>query len=201
MSFQLIAVAIMAAFYAIYIVKLVQQRKEGIKTFMISPDSLRDTNKVLELIMLAAVILTSAAELASIALSDYLGGMPFILIRIAGVILGILSVAVFWLSTRAMRKNWRVGINHNGDTKLVTKGIYSYSRNPAFLAFDMLFAGILMMFYNPVLLMCSLFSAVLLHIQIMLEERSLKKTFGDEYIEYKKKVRRYFGRIKDAEKA
>lgn len=196
--FQIIALATLAAFYAIYFLKQIKQRSEGVKTLKITPDSLKDTNKALELIMFAAVLLTTLAELASIALEGYLSKSKMLpgWARAIGAVIGVLAVIIFWLATRTMKKNWRVGVDSSGDTKLVTKGIYSYSRNPAFLAFDMLFAGILIMFYNPVLLMCSAFSALLLHIQIMIEERHLKKTFGEAYIDYKQKVRRYFGRIK-----
>lgn len=197
--FQLSSLAILAVFYAIYFLKLIKQRKEGIKTLKISPDSLKDTNKALELIMFAAVGLTTLAELASIALSGFLSKSKMLpdWARLIGVAVGVIAVIIFWLSTRSMKKNWRVGIDSDGDTKLVTKGIYSYSRNPAFLAFDLLFASILIIYYNQVLLLCSVFSAILLHIQIMIEERHLKKTFGEAYIEYKSKVRRYFGKIKD----
>ncbi len=56
------------------------------------------------------------------------------------------------------------------------KGIYNYSRNPAFLGFDLVYIGILLMFFNPVLLVISVFAMVMLHLQILREEKFLEKT-------------------------
>lgn len=80
-------------------------------------------------------------------------------------------------------------------TKLVTSGIYRISRNPAFLGFDMVYAGILLMFFNWVLFALSVFAMVVFHLQIVLvEEKYLERTFGRDYLEYREKVSRYFGR-------
>ena len=95
-----------------------------------------------------------------------------------------------------MKDSWRAGINTAGDTKLVTKGIYAFSRNPAFLAFDFLYIGILLMYFNPLLLGATVFAMVMLHLQILQEEKYLPQLFGEEYLEYKKNTGRYFGRGK-----
>nr|WP_300825021.1 methyltransferase [uncultured Schaedlerella sp.] len=80
-------------------------------------------------------------------------------------------------------------------TELVTNGIYWFSRNPAFLGFDLVYIGILLMFFHWILLAASVFAGVMLHLQIVyVEERFLKKVFGEEYLEYQKKVCRYLGR-------
>ncbi|MEE3470168.1 MAG: hypothetical protein VZR24_05840 [Butyrivibrio hungatei] len=47
------------------------------------------------------------------------------------------------------------------------KGIYNYSRNPAFLGFDLVYIGILLMFFNPVLLVISVFAMVMLHLYLL----------------------------------
>ena len=80
-------------------------------------------------------------------------------------------------------------------TELVTNGIYWFSRNPAFLGFDLVYIGILLMFFHWILLAASVFAGVMLHLQIVyVEERFLKEVFGEEYLEYQKKVCRYLGR-------
>lgn len=202
LSFQLVAIVILIAFYALYLLKWFQQRKLGVKGNAVTMDTFKDTRSALELIMKASVILTTAVQLASIFLADYLGTpLPLpdwavLIVRCIGAAVGVLAVFVFWLAIRAMKKNWRVGIDRTGGTKLVTKGIYALSRNPAFLAFDLLFISILLMFYNQALLVSSIFSAIMLHIQILQEERWLKKAFGDAYIDYKSRVRRYYGKIR-----
>ena len=73
--------------------------------------------------------------------------------------------------------------------------IYWFSRNPAFLGFDLVYIGILLMFFHWILLAASVFAGVMLHLQIVyVEERFLKEVFGEEYLEYQKKVCRYLGR-------
>ena len=80
-------------------------------------------------------------------------------------------------------------------TELVTNGIYWFSRNPAFLGFDLVYIGILLMFFHWILLAASVFAGVMLHLQtVYVEERFLKEVFGEEYLEYQKKVCRYLGR-------
>ena len=86
-------------------------------------------------------------------------------------------------------------ISKTDKTELVTDGIYQISRNPAFLGFDLVYIGILLMFFNPWLLIASVFAMLMFHLQIVnVEEDFLLETFGQEYLAYKKKVNRYIGR-------
>lgn len=78
--------------------------------------------------------------------------------------------------------------------EMITSGIYKISRNPAFLGFDCVYLGILLMFFNWILLAASVFAALMLHLQILQEEKYLPAAFGEAYISYKKCVRRYLGR-------
>lgn len=92
-----------------------------------------------------------------------------------------------------MKDSWRAGIQSEEKTSLIKKGIYKVSRNPAFLGFDLMYIGLLIMFFNIVHLVFVLLAIILLHLQILEEEKFLINTFDDEYIDYKKKVNRYFG--------
>lgn len=79
-------------------------------------------------------------------------------------------------------------------TELVTTGIYRFSRNPAFLGFDLMYVGVLLLYGNLLTLCVSAFAIVMLHLQILQEERYLVKTFGAPYQEYCRRVSRYLGR-------
>lgn len=95
----------------------------------------------------------------------------------------------------AMKDSWRAGVSETDKTELVTDGIYQISRNPAFLGFDLVYVGVLLMFFNWILLIVSAFAIFMFHLQIVyVEEVFLVGTFGDEYIRYKKNVHRYLGR-------
>ena len=93
-----------------------------------------------------------------------------------------------------MRDSWRAGVSKTDKTELVTDGIYQLSRNPAFLGFDLVYLSILLLFFNWVLLAFTVFAIVMLHLQMLQEEQYLAQEFGQAYLDYKKKVCRYFGR-------
>ena len=92
-----------------------------------------------------------------------------------------------------MKDSWRAGIPEKDKTKLVTGGIYKISRNPAFLGFDLSYTGMLLLYFNPLLAAFTVFAVVMLHLQILQEEKFMKATFGAEYCEYKARVCRYLG--------
>lgn len=93
-----------------------------------------------------------------------------------------------------MKDSWRAGIPDKDKTELITTGIYKYSRNPAFLDFDFMYIGVLLMYFNFLNAFFSLFATAMLHFRILREERCLKETFGKSYVEYCRRVFRYFGR-------
>ena len=89
----------------------------------------------------------------------------------------------------------KAGVFKTDKTELVTNGIYQISRNPAFLGFDLLYIGTLLMFFNWILCFLTVFAVIMYHLQIVnVEEDFLFATFGNEYLQYKKKVCRYIGR-------
>lgn len=194
--FRVAAAGILAAFYAIYFGKMTAQRRRGIRTDQIARGRKSRRVFVTESVMKVATYSTVAVQVASIALGTHLDCLP---LRLAGVLLGAAGVALFGAAVRTMRDSWRAGIPETDRTELVTGGVFSLSRNPAFLAFDLVYAGVLAICFNPLLAMFSLWSAVMLHLQILGEERFLAAAFGSEYIEYKNKTRRYYGR-KNTEK-
>lgn len=93
-----------------------------------------------------------------------------------------------------MKDSWRAGIPKQDKTKLVTDGIYAYSRNPAFLGFDLQYVGVMLMYCNPLTILFTAFTMLMLHLQILQEEKYMAATFGEEYLQYKKQVFRYLGR-------
>lgn len=191
MIFQAAAVLILLVFYGCYFTKMLSQKKKGIQTDQMGKGK-EGFVKYIEIIMKTATLLVPVTEAASIFLN--LSLFPG-WVRILGVVLGVLGVAVFLSAVLEMRDSWRAGVSKTERTELVTDGIYQISRNPAFLGFDLVYAGILLMFFNWILLAVTLLAALMLHLQIVnVEEDFLVTVFGDAYLEYRKKVNRYFGR-------
>ncbi len=144
-----------------------------------------------EIIMSAATLLIVPVELISILLGWNHMPSP---VRIAGVVTGFVGDAVFLAAVLTMRDSWRAGIPETDRTEFVSHGIYRYSRNPAFLGFDLMYIGILLMYFNGVLLLFTIWVIVMLHLQILQEEKYLETVFGEEYRVYRECTGRYFGR-------
>jgi len=60
-----------------------------------------------------------------------------------------------------------------------------------------MYIGVLLLYGNLLTLGFSVFAVVMLHLQILQEERFLACTFGEPYQEYYRRVFRYLGRRKE----
>lgn len=191
MEFKLVSIATLSIFYGCYFVKMLCQKKQGIQTDQIGKGKVGSV-KFVEVTMKIAAVLVFAAQLVGIFL-----GMShsFIVIRVMGAVVSVMGTIVFIVSVLTMRDSWRAGVSKTDKTELITNGIYQISRNPAFLGFDLLYIGILLMFFNWVLCVLTFFAVTMYHLQIVyVEEDFLLDVFGNEYLQYKKKVCRYIGR-------
>ncbi|MCI5591692.1 MAG: isoprenylcysteine carboxylmethyltransferase family protein [Ruminococcus sp.] len=190
LPFKLMAIFILAVFYAIYFGKMIIQKKKGITTHQIGKRKEKKLHTV-ETLMSVATFSVVIIQLLSIFFDWNImpSGARFTGFCIAGI-----GDIFFLISVTYMKDSWRAGIPEKDKTKLVTDGIYKFSRNPAFVGFDFMYIGILLMFFNIGTLLFSHFSIMMLHMQILQEEKYMAKTFGEEYLEYKKKVFRYIGR-------
>ena len=191
MEFKLISIASMIAFYGCYFLKMFHQKKQGIQTDQIGKDKIGFV-KFVEITMKNAAILVFIAGLDSIFLET---GHSLTAIRVMGAIISVGGTVIFIVAVWTMRDSWRAGVSKTDKTELITNGIYHISRNPAFLGFDLLYIGTLLMFFNWILCFLTVFAVTMYHLQIVnVEEDFLLATFGNEYLKYKKKVCRYIGR-------
>lgn len=191
MSFQISAVIILLVFYGCYFGKMFMQKKKGIQTDQIGKGKTGFV-KMIELTMKVATLLVPLVEIISIAVNV---SNLSIIARYLGIVTAILGDIVFVISVWTMKDSWRAGVSPTDKTELVTTGIYQISRNPAFLGFDLVYIGVCLMFFNWLLFLVSVFAMIMFHLQIVnVEEDFLLDSFGEDYIAYKKKVNRYFGR-------
>ena len=77
-------------------------------------------------------------------------------------------------------------------TKLIVSGVYKFSRNPMYLGLLLVLSGISTIL-NPIggLFLIPLFILYLNLFQIIPEENAMINLFKDEFLEYKKNVRRW----------
>ena len=191
MIFQLIALGCFAALYGCYLAKMLAQKKQGIQTDHLG-EGKQGFVKFVELGTKFAAALVLLAGLVSIFLNTARSPAP---VRAAGAVLGILGAAVFIAAVHTMGDSWRAGVSEHEQTALVTTGIYRFSRNPAFLGFDLLHLGTLLMFFSGPLCALTALAILMYHLQIAnVEEDHMIISFGEEYLQYRKTVRRYLGR-------
>ena len=190
MIFQIIAVLILIVFYSFYFAKIIIQKRQSIKTNQMGKGNKPKKVLLIERILSVTTISAVIGGVCSIFLvKDYLHSE----IRIIGIVTGVIAILFFASAVNIMKNSWRVGIPEE-KTALVTSGIYNFSRNPAFVGFDLLYLSLCLMFFNIPLIVISIFAAAMLHIQILQEEEYMHITFGAEYDEYKKHIKRYLGR-------
>ena len=188
-SYPLLALFVLAVFYGIYFVKMLAQKRRGIRTLQIRQRKEKSIQTV-ELLMSIATLGVVIAQLVYILFGW--SCLPTNA-RFTGFCTGMLGDLIFLLSVLCMKDSWRAGIPDQDHTELITSGIYRFSRNPAFLGFDLMYIGMMLMYCNLLIVPLTVFAIVMLHLQILQEERYLDETFGEAYREYKRHTFRYLG--------
>lgn len=194
--YRIVALIVLAVFYGIYLVKQWRQKRRGIQTMQIGRGKEAQTYTV-ETLMGIVTVGIIPAQLLSITFGwSHLPANA----RFTGFCIGMVGDLIFLISVLCMKDNWRAGIPDRDRTELVTDGIYAFSRNPAFLGFDLQYIGVLLMFCNLLTAAFTVFAVSMLHLQILQEERYLTAAFGAEYLKYRHQVLRYLGRRKGEKK-
>lgn len=193
--FQLIFLIL---FYVLFLGRTLFLFTKGIKVFVLGKGK-KGLDRLLEisfLIMLSfwtIVLIVNALNipfrLLPPILSDEL--LDYFVLDITGIILNCAGIIIFTAALLSFGKSWRVGIDKDRPDKLITRGIFSITRNPIFLFLDLYFIGTWCIYTNLFFLICTLFVIGGTHYQIRKEEAFLLSHYGKEYEEYTKKVRRY----------
>ena len=188
--YLLLTVFVLVIFYGIYFGKMLAQRSRGIRTDQIGRRKEKTLHRV-ETLMKLATYAVVPAQLVSAVLGW--SCLP-VNARFTGFLIGLLGDGIFLAAVLRMKDSWRAGIPERDKTAFVQGGIYAFSRNPAFLGFDLMYVGVLLMYCNPLTGLFTVFAVIMLHLQILQEERYLAAAFGEVYLEYKRRVFRYLGR-------
>lgn len=131
----------------------------------------------------AAYYLNIATTLMLIVVPFFLRINLHGLMGIAGISLSLVALVLYGISIIHFARPDAGGINRSG--------LYAVSRNPMYVAFFLYFLGACMMTRSWLLLAVLLLFQVSVHFMILAEERWCRETFGEDYLEYMKKVRRY----------
>ncbi len=112
-------------------------------------------------------------------------------LKIAGALLMPAGLAMYGLGTRELGGSWRLGIDRKTPGPLITNGVFSWTRNPIYVSFDLLLIGTFLTQGRLHFLLLALILAVMMHLQIRREEHFLIRNYGDAYRSYCAGVGRY----------
>lgn len=104
-----------------------------------------------------------------------------------GILLGLISIYSFRKARTSVDP-----LHPAKASNLVVRGLYKYTRNPMYLALLFVLLAFLIRLgslYN--FLVIALYILFITEFQIKPEETALTKLFGDQYLDYKSKVRRW----------
>ncbi|TBR18459.1 MAG: isoprenylcysteine carboxylmethyltransferase family protein [Chitinophagaceae bacterium] len=118
---------------------------------------------------------------------NYLQNKIIVNIGIAVINIALLLVIV---AQSQMKKSWRIGIDDANKTELITKGLFSVSRNPIYVGMIATVWGIFLILPNTLTFFLSAATYLIIQIHIRLEEEFLEKQHGEVYTVYKSKTKR-----------
>lgn len=108
-----------------------------------------------------------------------------------GVALCLAALLLLLASVISFKRSFRVGIDEDRPDRLITDGVFAFSRNPIYVAFAMILIGEFLILPNCITLIYIVGATWLFHRQVLREEDSLSRLYGEAYLEYCNRVRRY----------
>ena len=184
---------VLILFYGSYLCKQGLLKRKGIyKNCLGRGNKPAHTFKIETALKLATFSMAAVQILSLFVIKDGVSLLTRPAIGFTGICIAFLGTGVFITAMACMKSSWRAGVDTTQNTVLIKSGIYRISRNPAFLGFDLFYIGFGLAFSNPLQIMFTLLCIVILHLQILEEERFLPAVFGVAYEDYKQVTPRYF---------
>jgi protein-S-isoprenylcysteine O-methyltransferase Ste14 len=188
-------------FYCVFLTALfiipsyITFKRTGINPFQFSKEetAINYVGKAYKLISLVAFI-TICINAFMPNLMTYL--LPIEYLQIKNLVwlgFALLHLSFIWIfiAQRNMANEWRIGIDNKNKVNLITKGLFSISRNPIFLGVILVFLGLFLIIPNTITAIILFTGILVIQVQVRLEEEFLSKELGEEYKIYLKKVKRW----------
>ena len=182
-----IAAATLLLLVILVLSRAVQLKRLGIKAIRFGEMDKKDFLILPFALLLFYIIFASAFDLPKIGIelfnNEFVGWI--------GVGICAMGILLFIYALVSFGKSFRVGLDEDHPGELVTAGAFSISRNPIYTGFGLVLMGVFLIIPNWIILIYVFAGLWLFNRQILLEEQSLKKIYGEKYTEYCKRVRRF----------
>jgi protein-S-isoprenylcysteine O-methyltransferase Ste14 len=175
-------------FLCMVLIRAMLMRKEGIKAIHFGNIDRKDFLIPPFVLFYFYMVFANAFNLPTVSKQEFFQseGVAWV-----GVALCLAGMLLFVWSMMSFGRSFRVGIDIDKPDRLVTSGVFAYSRNPIYVAFWMIMLGQFLVFPNWILLVYLGAGSWLFHRQVLREEAFLTNHYGSEYAEYTHRVRRY----------
>ena len=180
-------------FLVVFVVRSVVQKRttgdSGIRPGAFAPDA-----SVIERIAYLLLIVAFAGAIAApIAAMAGLGPLTNSgIIPVVGVVVAVVGIAATYMAQLSMGREWRIGIDRDEVTGLVTGGVFSVVRNPIFTAMMFTAVGFAAMVPNLVAVIAVICLVVAIELQVrFVEEPHLRRIHANAYREYEERVGRF----------
>ncbi|MDH5179688.1 MAG: isoprenylcysteine carboxylmethyltransferase family protein [Gammaproteobacteria bacterium] len=112
--------------------------------------------------------------------------------NVIGVLFCLSGILLTSVSQLQMGKEWRIGVDENEITRLITHGIYSKVRNPIYSGVMIFGLGLLVLVPNLIMMCFTLLGYMAIEVHVRkVEEPYLSKLHGQSFTNYKNSTGRY----------
>ena len=111
-------------------------------------------------------------------------------LQITGLVLWFFGFALLYIGRFEMGGSFRLGTPKE-HTSLKVDGLFRLSRNPMYVGMYATMVASSLYTLNPAVIFLAVFVIAIHHSIVMAEENHMEKVFGQEYSDYRNRVRRY----------
>lgn len=113
-------------------------------------------------------------------------------VGVAGLALMLLGLVLVLVSQNTMGASWRIGVDEDERTQLVTRGVFALVRNPVFTGMGVLLTGQLLVLASVLSAVALLVFVAAVQVQVRaVEEPHLLRTHGSAYRSYAARTGRF----------
>lgn len=198
---RMIEVTTVVALFLGYLILWRIKRARDIRMDGIDPQVLTRASTPVQAYFARLVRFMTASVVAIIGLHTFapetwpplarLGAVDSGLFDLIGGVLGAAGLALCRLAQATMGSSWRVGIDSERPSVLVTAGIYRWIRNPTYLGLHLVNLGLWLIWPTTLVAAYVVLFFIVMDIQVRCEEEFLLDLHGDEFRIYLSHTRRY----------